>query len=825
MKEMNGTITLAFVEEDNRQRVIFRVIPLCTREGSTFHGGMEDFPDEGSLRIVPDKREQSTFKERMREIGGLCVIQLLSDGKELLKVRQNRNYAPDQGEKNQFAIYSDVICEFTEDSCFEVIEAGGDASGALTAKVLFMKNKMLYGPVEKDEAEQVSLDALKPFGNDRFLLHTIETPQLGKRFVYWDPEATLNWRQRRNTLRRRERGTQGEEDEGAQAAQVQTTAPEAPKPEKERAESDEPQKEERPARVDARARRMERSAEILRQEKEKERAQAARKEETAVRAQQDKPAVQLEKPAVEKPVAQEADAPLPIGSRLDILDSSLPFEQQISQLAQPLSESANRLSSELSAPEEEPTEAVARFSGTPLVKTGGKITRTRTRPESVHHVVEQQMRHQRDVVMGEERGANAYGLIENPIDSLRECVDYVWQNADMREQALDMLMQSEAFVSDVAQQMRHMGVNLQATAAAKEQLAEIEADRLSLLMQLETAKDNEKKFREQALAALSQKRRDEVERLKNEIGQLEATRKRLAEATRVLSVGTATQVTDFMAAQMSCLSGAGEQRVLLCPVMGQVYEQQELAEKLRVHMNTSGFSMNEDEAMSLLISFALYDSVCFRARTIPDAQLFAAVLLESFGLESVSATVCPGAYVEMVSLLPEDNRRTPTVTVQPLGTETMSVFGHRTLFLTDENTMPSEADMLLPYPIINVPVLSKRGFGRAVEWESVAPAALASFAGIRSDSHPMLSEAEKWFANLKQALMQAELFVPDAMLISMRRFIEVASRKVRGGFLAAADTAVCHWIVPLLLLHKCDITKAAESLAGLPHTLDQLGIR
>ena len=40
MKEINGTITLAYVEEDNRQRVIFRVIPLCTREGGTFHGGL-----------------------------------------------------------------------------------------------------------------------------------------------------------------------------------------------------------------------------------------------------------------------------------------------------------------------------------------------------------------------------------------------------------------------------------------------------------------------------------------------------------------------------------------------------------------------------------------------------------------------------------------------------------------------------------------------------------------------------------------------------------------------------------------------------------------
>ena len=33
MKDINGTVTLAYVEEDNKQRVIFRVIPLCTREG------------------------------------------------------------------------------------------------------------------------------------------------------------------------------------------------------------------------------------------------------------------------------------------------------------------------------------------------------------------------------------------------------------------------------------------------------------------------------------------------------------------------------------------------------------------------------------------------------------------------------------------------------------------------------------------------------------------------------------------------------------------------------------------------------------------------
>ena len=275
---------------------------------------------------------------------------------------------------------------------------------------------------------------------------------------------------------------------------------------------------------------------------------------------------------------------------------------------------------------------------------------------------------------------------------------------------------------------------------------------------------------------------------------------------------------------MSCLSGAGEQRVLLSPVVGRTYTQQELAEQLRVHMNDSGFSISDDEAVSLLINFSLYDALCFRARTLADAQLFAEVLLESFGLKSVSAAVCPGAYVEMISLLPEDGRRTPTVTVQPLGTETMTVYGHKTLFLTDESTMP-EPDRLLPYPVISVPAMFKRGFGRAAQWQPVEAASLESFTAIRADSHPMLSDAEKWFTELKRVLSQAELVLPDAMAAGMRRFIEVASRKVRGGFLAAADMAASNWVVPLMMLSGCDTAKVADALAGLPRTMDLLGIR
>ncbi len=798
MKEINGTITLAFVEEDNRQRVIFRVIPLCTREGGTFHGGAEEFPDEGSLRIVPDKREQSTFKERMREIGGLCVIQLTNEGKELMKVRQNRNYAPEQGEKNQFAIYSDVICEFTEDGCFEVMEYGADASDALTERVLIQKDKMLFGPIAKEEVKDASVSDLKAFGNDRFLLHSIEAAQLGKHLICWDPEATLNWRQRRNSLRRRDRVQSAEADAEGKPENLEPKKAE----EKPRKEKSEPVKAEKPQRQP---------------KAEEEKHEKPRKQPKAAPKAEEKPAVKAEEKETET---------LPIGTKLDILDSALPFEQQISRLAQPLSESANRLTSDvLPSSEEEIPETVAHFNGTPLTQNSGKPIRVKTKPENVHHVVEQQMTGQRDEVMGSELGSGTYGMVENPIESLRGCMEYVWQNADIRDQALKMLLENEAFVADIASALRQGGTNLQASAAAQEQLAEIEAERISLLMQLDIAKENNKKYREEAIASVAQKKRDEVERLKNEVKQLEGTRKKLSEAAKVLSASNAQQLTGLLTAQMTCMSGAGEERVLISPVIGHEYTQQEMAEQLRLHMNESGFSISEDEAMSLLISFALYDTVCFCAHTLQDAHFFSNVLLESFGLQSVSASIRPGAYVEMVSLLEENNRRSPTVTVQPIGTETMTVFGHKTIYLADESSFANDEACLVSFPVIQVPPMLKRAFGRHVEHEPLPPAALSAFSYIRSDLHPMLSEAEKWFGELKRALCQENIVVPDSQYVLMRRFIEVATYKVRGGFLAAADTAVCQWIVPMLKLKNSCETQMVSALAGLPRALEQLGIR
>ena len=701
----------------------------------------------------------------MRDISGLCAIHLVNDGaKELIKVRQNRNYAPDAGEKNKLAIYSDVVCEFAEDGCFEVVQPGQDASGALTRKVIIQKDKVLYGPVLKEEAASVSLDSLHPFGNDRFLLQNIQNDLLGSRMIYWDPEAIINWRQRRNAMRRKERA---EEKAELDAAMLTASAPAV----------EETQPDTKPQQTVVREKTVE-------PRKRAEKNEKAEKKETPDKTEK-----------TEKDRVTENTA-LPIGTKLDILDQQLTFDQQISRLDQGIGSTANRLTMDETPSEEEEPEIISHFNGTPLVPSAKPITKSAARPESMHHVVEQQLFQNNE---GENR--SIYRMVENPIDSLNRCLDYVWQNADMRSQAIEKLSENETFMRDMLQIFRRRGLNTQASAAAQEQLAEIEAERLSLLMQLDSAKQNAKQYREEAIASLSQKLRAESEKLKNEIQSLEKTKKKLTDETQVLSQQNARQTIDFFSQNMQCMSGAGEERIMLSPVIGCHYEDSELAEKLRVHMNESGYGINEDDAMGLLIYFSVNDTLCLCAATEADAARFAQVMLESFGLQSVSGTILPESYVEVVSILPEDGQRTPTVTIQSLGTESMSIYGHKTLYLATSHQIENYSTAGLPaHPIVHVPTAIKRAFGRVEDFQAVQPASLSSFMDIRSDTHPMLSEADKWFAELKARIEKEEFAVPRATLIDMRRFIEVATRKVRGGFLAAADSAVCHWLVPAIRL-------------------------
>ena len=114
------SLIFAYLEEDNLQRAYFRVLPLLSLEGDIRQEALQLWPNEGGLRIVPDRNEQHTFKTRMRTLGSYCVIDLRNQPPEAGKIRTNKNFKPDRGEINQYILYSDTVHELPSNTFFQL---------------------------------------------------------------------------------------------------------------------------------------------------------------------------------------------------------------------------------------------------------------------------------------------------------------------------------------------------------------------------------------------------------------------------------------------------------------------------------------------------------------------------------------------------------------------------------------------------------------------------------------------------------------------------------------------------------------------------------
>lgn len=148
------SLIFSYLEEDNIQRAYFRVRPLLTLEGDVREKSLQLWPNEGGLRIVPDRNEQHTFKVRMRTLGSYCVVDLRNQPPEAGKIRTNKNYRPDKGEVNQYILYSDTVHALPEHTFYQLIDGTtadytAAAAQAVTPLFFIRENDALYGPVSK----------------------------------------------------------------------------------------------------------------------------------------------------------------------------------------------------------------------------------------------------------------------------------------------------------------------------------------------------------------------------------------------------------------------------------------------------------------------------------------------------------------------------------------------------------------------------------------------------------------------------------------------------------------------------------------------------
>ena len=173
---LDQDLILAYLEEDNIQRAYFRVRPLLTVHGDVREDAVKLWPDEGCLRIVPDRAEQHTFKDRMRTLGSYCVVDLRGIPSDAGKIRTNKNYRPERGEINQYILYSDTVHALPEHTFFEIIEgttnqAAEFAAQAITPLYYIRQEDTLFGPVSKADPQPP-----QPAAQAAGTLFTIDAP-------------------------------------------------------------------------------------------------------------------------------------------------------------------------------------------------------------------------------------------------------------------------------------------------------------------------------------------------------------------------------------------------------------------------------------------------------------------------------------------------------------------------------------------------------------------------------------------------------------------------------------------------------------------------
>ena len=162
-----GKLCIGILEEDNPLKAYFRMKPLLVENDGKYEpfDGGDDYPEEGCIRIVPDKNESSHFKARMRRMGRYCVLDLREHAGENDKIRPNKNYHGDDTERNAHIVYSDVVREPADDMIFEIAAelAPGPWKGAAPGTPRLLSGSALetwaYAAAEEEGGEgSISLD-------------------------------------------------------------------------------------------------------------------------------------------------------------------------------------------------------------------------------------------------------------------------------------------------------------------------------------------------------------------------------------------------------------------------------------------------------------------------------------------------------------------------------------------------------------------------------------------------------------------------------------------------------------------------------------------
>ena len=736
-------LIFSYLEEDNTQRVYFRVKPLLAASGDVQEEARAAWPDEGALRIVPDRAEQYHFKDRMRTLGSFCVMDLTHTTEEANKIRTNKNYNPAKGECNQYILYSDAVQPLPAHSFFEVMSGKADDAAALSAAAVtplfYIKDgDTLLGPVDRAQT-----DDIHPAEPAEGVLYDVVCPDGKTRAILCLPHM----------------------------------------------EAEKPQAEPMPVQPTASA----------------ESAAPMQKEPAAA----DEPVEQADagKPHSEKSKSVEEDS-LAIGQKLHILDESKGFEEQLSAIAQPLSKGANLLNASPSAHRVPQPVRSEPLSGTPLMRSNFRAATPKPKTQ-LQEVVSAQWRAARYEPPAAPLPAGAtLQPVENPVEEACRCLTQAWKLPEAQQQLIDHVLSLPGIGQRLTHRGKSSGANetpLQAVLSAR--LQDMEAERLSALVELDKAKADVEQYKKTILEGLKSQKAQELSTLDQQLEERHASAQALQKQLTEL-----TEQRDALQAEIDALQGEELPHALadaltkanmaetvtgtplrLAPVPGTEVPPQELIARVQNGLHACGYAIAQPDVITLLTLLA-----CCPRFSLVAPQLGPVVEL----IQNICA-VCgwgPGVKVQeterqypVLSKLPAD--ATPAVLITALTAPAAAEPVHTVMIGKNLHSFSQTAAWeMSPWPLWQLSAIPAMTPMTNADAQPISATSLKQYASAHGATE---EEITKCLAPMLEALEPLGI-VSGTALAAMKQFIRVASAYMEGGLAAAMDRGLLLWLGALV---------------------------
>lgn len=755
-------LIFAYLEEDNVQRAYFRARPILTVHGDIREEAEKQWPNDGCLRIVPDKNEQHTFKERMRTLGSWCMLDLTGFQPEANKIRTNKNYRPDKGEVNQFILYSDTVKELPPRVFYEVLDGAPADHAALAEKSItpafyIRENDTLYGPVIKGQ-ETVPATA----GEAAVLMLDVTLPDGCSHTMLCNPAENI----------------------------VTERPPMAAKP--------------LAPRFAAAAKQPE--------------AESPAAQPAPLPVQRRAPEKQP-KSAPEKPAAPEmTDEALPIGKQLNILDQSRTFEETLDDLNQGLSSGANLLHSApaASAVHDLNKRPAPNLIGTPLTHTP-LHTATPQPKNKLQEFVSNQVR----VVLRNDPPAEPLPAgaklrqVENPVQAACEALQNAWHYTDSHPQLVDCILSLEGMNTYL---QKHAASALQ--HGVQQQLQDLEAERLSALVQLDKAKADLESYRKTALENTSAKTKAEIEKLTGEKDALSASVEALKEQLNLL-IAQRTELTTRLdelnqgaipAAIVKLLTDAGMSAPMtgvplrMNPVSGTTQPVSDVLARIEKTCRDSNVPYDRNGAIAFLVLLASCPRIGMTANVPAAASTLARNLADALGwtgsfahqttLEQKPLKAATPAYGTPAILM------TSLAQYAPLDGLCKVMLARNAQQLVRNASYDADPWPVYPLPMLSfVPALTCSG----------SPVSAASLDELLADP----AEADVVETALAPLLEHAPILSGTAFN-TMVQFARACASVMDGGLPAALDWAILLWFIPAVDRNARTLSLLRPLLAEYP---------